>query len=464
MKRLRTVRGSLPLRARLVAGFVAAMLVVLTGTGAFLYWRVQYGLDRQLDATLTQAAQTIEPLLGPDGVPSDVTRADATGVGWQVLSADGGVVASGGLLAGRTRVPVGALRPGTHLIDVGTILPVSPAPLRVMVTSLPAPGSGYLVLAVNRDHRDESLRELLVQLLIAGLGALLVTSLVGDLLARLALRPVERYRIRAQEISAGAPQLRLDVPDDRDDEVTRLGRTLNEMLASLEGALERERRFVDEASHELRTPLTLLRGRLQLARRRPRTTAEHEQILDELAVDTDRLVSLAEQLLDLGAPVSAGTADATGVVSALAMRHQLAGHAALQVRLPEGPARVACAPEILERILVNLVTNALRHGAEPVALQVSVLSEWTRVSVCDEGRGMAPDLLARATERFARADDARARPGAGLGLALVEHLVRSAGGELRLCAEGQHVSHGVATGVPCMHDGRMTVTVILPSR
>ena len=459
MRRLR----SLPLRTRLVAGFVAAMLVVLTGTGAFLYWRVQYGLDRQLDATLAQASQTIEPLLGADGVPKDVTRADATGVGWQVLSADGDLIASGGLLAGRTRVRVGALRAGTRLFDVGTILPVSPAPLRVMVTSLPAPNTGYLVLAVNREHRDESLRELLVQLIIAGLGALLVTSLVGDLLARLALRPVERYRVRAQEISAGAPHLRLDVPDDRDDEVTRLGRTLNEMLGSLENALERERRFVDEASHELRTPLTLLRGRLQLARRRARTVAEHEQILDELAVDTDRLVTLSEQLLDLGAPVTAGIADAVAVVSAVAQRHRAAGHAALHLRLPDSPALVACPPEVLERILVNLVTNALRHGTEPVAVRVSALSAWSVLQVSDEGPGMAPDLLERATERFARSDDARGRPGAGLGLALVEHLVGGAGGELRLCSAGHHVIHGVASGVPCTHDDRMTVTVIVPS-
>ena len=85
-----------------------------------------------------------------------------------------------------------------------------------------------------------------------------VASLVGDQLARLALRPVERYRRRAAEIAAGSSHLRLEVPDERDDEVTRLGHTLNEMLAALDESLERERQFVGDASHELRTPLTLL--------------------------------------------------------------------------------------------------------------------------------------------------------------------------------------------------------------
>ena len=75
---------------------------------------------------------------------------------------------------------------------------------------------------------------------------------------------------------------------------------------------------------------------------------------------------------------------------------------------------------------------------------------------------LGPEVLARATRRFSRAPEARARPGAGLGLALVEHLVVRAGGELRLCHAGRHTSTGVATGPACGHDDRMTVTVLLP--
>ena len=104
-----------------------------------------------------------------------------------------------------------------------------------------------------------------------------MTAVVGDLLARLALRPVERYRAQADDIIAGATGVRLEVPPERDDEVTRLGHTLNTMLAALEGAVDRERRFVNDASHELRTPLTLLTSRLQLARRRHRTVQDHER-------------------------------------------------------------------------------------------------------------------------------------------------------------------------------------------
>jgi signal transduction histidine kinase len=106
------------------------------------------------------------------------------------------------------------------------------------------------------------------------------------------------------------------------------------------------------------------------------------------------------------------------------------------------------------------------HGAPPVSVAVDTVvdrdTRWARLRVADAGPGMDADLLATATERFTRADDARSRPGAGLGLALVETLVLGAGGRLRLCAHGTHRGVGPATSLPCEHDERMTVTVLLP--
>ena len=92
-------------------------------------------------------------------------------------------------------------------------------------------------------------------------------------------------------------------------------------------------------------------------------------------------------------------------------------------------------------------------------------ASYAVLEVADDGPGMSPDLLAQATRRFSRAPEARSRPGAGLGLSLVEHLVVRAGGELRLCHDGHHASTG--DGRPtsgCAHDDRMTVTVLLPRR
>ena len=472
--------NGLPLRVRLVAGFVVAMLVTLTAAGAFVYWRVEYALDRGLDTELAQATRVLTRLVEDSGSVSSSGAADATGAGWQVLDRGGHVIDSGGTAPAAPLVPAADLADvGTGVLteDIGELLPIAEKPYRVQVTALGDTGQ-YLVVGVRRDHRDEALRELLLQLVLAGIASLVVAAVVGDLLARAALRPVERYRRRAQQIAGGADGLRLDVPPDRDDEVTRLGHTLNDMLAALEHSLERERRFVDDASHELRTPVTLLKSRIQLARRRPRSTTEHEAVLDELAVDVTRLAELAEQLLEVGGTQGGavpGEADVTRVVTTLVERRRLAHPdlaGELAVELPPGPLPAVIDPSALERVLVNLIDNALAHGAPPMGIQLRAVPGsavpgsagpgWTVVEVRDAGPGMDPDLLAGATERFTRSAAARSRPGAGLGLSLVEQMVTHAGGELRLCHAGHHSSHGWPhPEVACDHGDAMTATVIL---
>ena len=468
-ERLRT----LPLRVRLVTGFAAAMLVLLTAAGAVVYWRVEYALDRGLDTELASARSVITPLVGADGSVASPDAADATGTGWQVLDSGGEVLDSGGPAPARPLVPASGLPGGgTRTFDVGSMLPVDGAtPFRVEVTALRGGGeAAYLLVGLRRDHRDEALRELLLQMALAGLGALVVASLVGDQLARLALRPVERYRRRAAQIATGSSLLRLDVPAGRDDEVTRLGHTLNEMLGALQESLDRERQFVGDASHELRTPLTLLRSRIQVTRRRQRTVAEHEAALDELAVDVDRLADLAEQLLELdreSANIN-DSSDRTDLVG-VAQREVARWHAAHPDRLPDvvleastTPVAVVSDGHVHARIVTNLLGNALTHGAPPVRIAVRRDGGYAVLSVADHGPGMAPEVLAQATRRFARAPEARSRPGSGLGLALVEHLVTRAGGEVRLCHNGQHVSAGLSADVPCLHDRRMTATVLIP--
>jgi signal transduction histidine kinase len=463
----------LPLRVRLVAGFVVAMLVLLTAAGAFVYWRVEYALDRGLDTELDQATATIAPLVDRTGQVTSPDAAGATGTGWQVLDETGHVLDSGGPVPGRPMVSAGDLaRVGVATLteDVGNLLPASDNPYRLQITALHPPGAGaYLLVGVRRDHRDEALRELLLQLALAGLGALVVAAVVGDLLAWASLRPVERYRRRAEEIAGGADGLRLDVPARRDDEVTRLGHTLNDMLAALERSLDHERRFVNDASHELRTPLTLLTSRIQLARRRARSPEEYEQVLDELAVDVARLADLAEQLLALGSagepPV--GRADANRVVTSVVERRRLAvPDRAHEITLESAASSPHPAIDALtlDRVVSNLVENAFAHGRPPVHVRVvQADAGWVVLQVEDAGAGMDPDLLARATGRFTRSPEARARPGAGLGLALVEQAVTAAGGELRLCFRGTHARHGRATDIPCDHrDDAMTVSVLLP--
>ena len=475
----------LPLRVRLVAGFTLAMTVVLIGTGVFIYWRVQYALDQRLDTDLVAEAGALAPLIQSDGTLRTAPAPALTGVSeHQVLDRDGRVLAAGAGLGNTPLLDAGTVRTALHgpvYADVGLLLPISKRPLRLLATPIATSGpAAVLVVGLRRDERDEALRELLAQLGLAGLGALVITAVVGERLAKAALAPVERYRIQARAIAAGASGLRLDVPAGRDDEVTRLGHTLNDMLDGQARSLARERRFVDDASHELRTPLTLLSTRVQLMLRRTRSVAEHEAALRELRADIEALAELAEQLLQITAAADrSGSHDqaATGDVARVVARLQPPGDGDDRSLLPPtwtvdspppGTTVVGMPDAAVRQVLLNLLTNAGVHGALPVSVAVRMLSAGDRqvvlLTVRDNGPGVPAEFLPAATERFSRTDDARRRPGAGLGLALVQALVERYEGELRLCSGGVHHRYEHRFDVECRHgaDGT-TTTVLLPS-
>ena len=166
---------------------------------------------------------------------------------------------------------------------------------RLLATA--ADGRG-LVAAASLDDRDGALGDLVGQLLIFGPAALLLASLLGYGLATAALRPVEAMREEAATISGAEPGRRLPI-GHANDELGRLGATLNDMLERLDGALEHERSFIADASHELRTPLALLKAELELSLRRPRSAEELEAALRSAATETERLTRLAEHLLVL---------------------------------------------------------------------------------------------------------------------------------------------------------------------
>jgi two-component system, OmpR family, sensor kinase len=338
-------------------------------------------------------------------------------------------------------------------------------PLRVLATPLASAGPvgrpAVLVVAVRRDQRDEALRELIAQLVFANLAALAIASLIGYRLARAALDPVERYRAQSARVAAGATGVRLDIPAG-DDELTRLGRTLNDMLTALDTALERERRFVSDACHELRTPLTLLAAELELALRRPRSAAELEAALRAAATDTAGLIALADTLLAVGvqaAPDAATpTIDPAQAIPAIAKRYWNGVNTDLQ---PTPLIRVE--PTRLERIVTNLLDNASRHGALPITVATGTVDGYARLTVHDSGPGMPAEFLPHAAERFARADTARTTPGTGLGLSLVDAIVAVHHGYLWWCSGTTH-HHRQSVPVPCTHPGTgTTVTVLLPA-
>jgi two-component system, OmpR family, sensor kinase len=478
-----SVRGRLSrlsLRVRLVAGFAAAMLVVLTGAGAFVYWRVQFALDRELNNELIDSSTRLAAEVTPAGGLRN-SSALLSGERYQVVDSSGRVL-SASPSSGQAEAlldPAGIREALSKPVvrDLGALLPGNATALRVYATRLEhgdrAGRAAVLIVAAERNQRDEALRELLAQLLLAGLATLLVTAVVGDRLARASLWPVERYRRQAADITGGATGVQLDVPVGRDDEITRLGHTLNDMLQALEEALQHERRFVNDASHELRTPLTLIHTRVQLAQRRQRTVEHYQKVLDEIQTDVARLSELADRLLDLGTLAHSSRrvdfADlATVARTEVDRRHVLAPEDSPyrepgSLRAATSTTFVAVDPTRLQQLVTNLLDNAAIHGLPPVTVTVDQRHGVGRLMVSDCGAGMDEEMLASAPQRFTRAAGARSRPGSGLGLALVSAIVAAAGGELRLCFDGHHQSFGHRHPVECDHGSDMTVTVLLPT-
>lgn len=454
LRALRVRTRRLPIVLRLVLAVALAMSVVLSGAAALVYWRVQHALDQQLDADLTVYQHSLARAVGDEGQ----LPAGPTGSTYQVLDSHGRVVQAGPAARGAPLLTPAELRAvtvgRTVRRDQGALLPISPAPLRLQAGPVPLRGRTVVaVAAVARGHRDEALRELLGQLGIASALTLLAASYVGYRTARAALGPVERYRRGAATLTEGAQGLRLPVPADRDDELTRLGHTLNRMLDHLEASAEREHRFIADASHELRTPLTLLRAELDLALHRPRTADELTETLRAVDTEVHRLIELSNALLDLeqlgsGEPIRRTPVDLADLVHTATGRHRKAAareHRALTVAA--APSVVRVDPRWVEPAIANLVDNALRHGGGEVCIRAEAAEGRLRLSVEDHGPGFPDDFLPKAFDRFARAEASRTSRGSGLGLALVAAVAASHGGAV----QAVNTPHGarVTLDLPC---------------
>jgi two-component system OmpR family sensor kinase len=416
----------IPIRIRLTLFFAVAMAIVLAAIGVFVYSRMASDLDRAIDKDLRSRGQALTALAERGGsvrtTNSAGTFADFIGPGrtTNVLSPDQLALAA----------------KGARFFNVSR-LPGQDDPGRVL--ALPRP-NGILVVGATLEHRNDTLTSLKAAFLVGGPIALLLMSLCGYLLAGAALRPIESMRRRAAEISASSLDERLPVPP-ADDEVSRLGRTLNEMLARLEDGLERERRFVADASHELRTPLATLRAELELALRRSRTTQEFQNSIRSAAEETDRLSRIADDLLVL-ARAEQGTlalrpepTDLVDVVDKVRdrfdARAELEGRS-LKVEADEAP--VARVDRLrVEQALGNLVDNAFEHGRGPITITAGRQNSSVELHVLDEGPGFAPEFRDHAFKPFTRATPTG--NGSGLGLAIVETIARahegSAGAKLR---------------------------------
>jgi len=319
-------------------------------------------------------------------------------------------------------------------------LAVSYALLRAHLTAtLPAPVAG------------QALGDVAAQYALAFAGTLLVATALGWVVAGRALGPLKAIAATARQISDERLHRRIDL-DGPDDELRDLADTVDQMLDRLERSFEAQRRFAANVGHELRTPLTAIRSQAEVALANPEPDVDELRAMGEAVVRSaaraedllDGLLVLARSRRELLRPERLDLAD----VARAARADVDLSEAGVDVRLAGRPAEVTGDAILLQRLVANLLENAVRHNHPGGWVHVSTAeaADGTTIVVVNSGRHIAAEDLPRLTEPFERLGG-RGRDGAGLGLSIVRAVAEAHEGEVELEARD---------------DGGLVVRVTLP--
>jgi two-component system, OmpR family, heavy metal sensor histidine kinase CusS len=331
------------------------------------------------------------------------------------------------------------VRLGTDNVSLGSL-----GNLRVMSALVSGPAGPVVVqTATSIASIDQELAELLTILLLAGPLALVCALGGGYMLARTALAPVDRMVQTADQITATRLDQRIDITRT-DDELGRLARTLNGMIARLERSFEEIRRFTADAAHELRTPIAVLRNEAEVALRKPREPEQYRLILEDQLEELERLSRLVERLLflcreDAGlVPKSRELVRLDEVVKVVAEQMRVVAEQKA-LRLEAGrvvPCQVKGDADQLHRLLFNLLDNAIKFtpATGTVTVETTCVNAEVSLVITDSGVGIPTEHLPHVFKRFYRVDPARGWEvsGAGLGLAIARSIAEAHGGSIAM--------------------------------
>jgi signal transduction histidine kinase len=425
--------GSLRFRVTALAGL--AVLAVLIAAGAGLTLTHRGFLTSSLDETLGDRADVLaermrsgQPLAGADLPTDDVVV--------QVVASDGRLLAASRDLPRRR---IWSDTPRRTTVTDGT-MPNTGTDARVLAT--PA-GDATVYVAGTLEDVEASTTALLRSLLVAvPVVSAVLAGLVWVMVGRV-LHPVEAIRAEVDRISAGDLDRRVPEPTTS-DEVARLANTMNAMLERLAGATDRQRRFVADAAHELRSPLARMRAELEVDAAHP-GTADPAATAAGVLAETISLQGLVDDLLllaraDAGAPDlrRRRTVDLDEVVQGRVAAFRGAGERRLDVAAMT-PVQVDGDPDQLQRVVGNLLDNAVRHARNRVLVTLrEEPAGWAELVVSDDGPGVPAADRDRVFQRFTRLDEARSAGdgGAGLGLAIARDIAERHGGSVALESDG----------------------------
>jgi two-component system OmpR family sensor kinase len=433
-----------PVRWRLAAVSATLTLVILLGfalvVGRLTANKLEGDFRDDLRSTAGELAAGAEVVRGPTPGQLAIRGPNLGGVS-MTEGAHARVITESGQVVGPTSI-----------IDLGPPDPdsiESVGPYKIATAPIqPELGLPTLYLQYARNHDD--LQTTIDRLwLFLGAGVLVGTVLAylaGLAVAVRAMRPISSLTAAAREIASTRDPSRRMPTLNSDDEVAELGRTLEDMLRSLdqarsetEQAMQRQREFVADASHELRTPLTSILANLELLQASLEAGAEEDHAAVGSALrSSHRMSRLVSDLLllaraDAGRTTARRECDLAEIAAgALSEVRPVAGERRLEINT-EGPVMVEGNPDELHRMALNLLDNAVRHTPEGSEVRLEVVRRDGRavLEVTDDGPGIPSGLEDQVFGRFVRGAgpaDQAGGDGTGLGLAIVEAVATSHGG------------------------------------
>ena len=428
-------------RTRLVVVAAAAvgLSVAVATAGSFVVVRRQ--LVSQVDNQLLRQARLVEarrigaeiPSLGP--VSGTLQRSGLNSfIAFQIIRSDGSVITrdvTPAMSITRTDRSVAAGRKTEAFRTIG--VPGRGNHSRLLTYSL---GGGIAVqLSRPLADTDRTLGDLtLVLLVVAAIGVVL-SAILGYLVARAGLRPVERLTEAVERVGAtGQLNERIEVAGE--DELSRLATSFNTMLAALDDSRRQQAQLVADAGHELRSPLTSLRTNIEvLIKAHALPEADRRALLSDVTAQLGELTTLVGDLVELARDDEQGpevTDVRLDLVVANAVDRARRRAPSLTFDVIASQALVRAQAALLERAVLNVLDNAAKWSPAGSDVEVRITRDgdtW-RLDVRDHGPGIAAEDLPHVFDRFYRAAGARSQPGSGLGLAIVRQVVESGGGSV----------------------------------
>ena len=421
------------LRVRIALATTLAVAIALGLGGTVVYEAAERSLYQQVDDSLREAALREAPrLLRPNLDNAErpgFGRRGNLGFAFTILDEEGEVLRSG---PGDTAVPPlddaddVAERGGTRFVSGR----YERTPVRAIVVGL-QPGFA-LQITRSVEEVDESLERLRGILIVVGLLGVVLAGVLGVLVANRGLVPLRRLAGEVED-AARARDLTRRVPEQWGSESVALASAVNALLTGLEEARAAQDQLVADAAHELRTPLTALRADVESLADpdNPLPDDERRQLAAALDREIAEIALLITGIVDLarGArPVDQREPVRIDDLAADVVARERARHPDATIDLDVEATEIEGDPMRIERVLANLVANALVHGAPPVHVRVRP----GLIEVDDAGPGIPVAERSAVLERFRRGSDAQNRPGSGLGLAIVLQDVRAHGGSIEI--------------------------------